>query len=703
MKKIFSFAAALVMAIAAHADGGMWWLQLMEQQHLADSLKRAGLKMKPAELQRLRSCVGQFGGGCTAEVISPDGLILTNNHCGYSFVHAMSTLEVNYLQDGYFAKSRAEELEVPGLTFTFVLDVRDVTESVEQKAKEIGIDEYEMQSRSFLATQAQELYQNGEYAGQEDVEASIVPFYGGNQFYLILTRAYKDVRLVANPPLNVAQFGGDSDNWVWPRHNPDFAVFRIYADAEGHPAEYSENNVPLHCDNYLPISLRGYKEGDFTMIMGFPGRTNRYLSAAQLQTEMQATYQSIVTAGEPQLEWERNLMDNNDSIRLAMQDDHMSLQNTVKNFGGALKAVERVRLVDERRGVDEALTQYGLQNGNSDYATVVSRLNRLCTAYTDTIHDFYLFMRTLGQDLSTLQAGMMVENYATALEKNDSSMIAEASVMLQSAQNSVEEFLADPQRRGLAELLEPVWKKNCRLSESRDMEVATVQEMATKSVLRSEEALAEALASENVADILLADPVVRSYKAIRGTIFGTYRNAYVAYDEQNDRLSRTYQRGLMDMNGWTTPPDANFTQRLTYGHVKAYSPRDAVEYGYRTFLDGMFEKEDKSNPDYEVNPQLRSLYEQRQFAGYANKEGRMQTDFLTDNDITGGNSGSPVLNANGEIIGVAFDGNIESLSSDFKYNPQLQRCINADIRYVLWTLDTFGGSSYLLQELDIRK
>ena len=235
------------------------------------------------------------------------------------------------------------------------------------------------------------------------------------------------------------------------------------------------------------------------------------------------------------------------------------------------------------------------------------------------------------------------------------------------------------------------------------MEVATVQEMATKSVLRSEEALAEALASENVAEILLADPVVRSYKAIRGTIFGTYRNAYVAYDEQNDRLSRTYQRGLMDMNGWTTHPDANFTQRLTYGHVKAYSPRDAVEYGYRTFLDGMFEKEDKSNPDYEVNPQLRSLYEQRQFAGYANKEGRMQTDFLTDNDITGGNSGSPVLNANGEIIGVAFDGNIESLSSDFKYNPQLQRCINADIRYVLWTLDTFGGSSYLLQELDIRK
>lgn len=439
------------------------------------------------------------------------------------------------------------------------------------------------------------------------------------------------------------------------------------------------------------------------MIMGFPGRTNRYLSAAQLQTEMQATYQSIVTAGEPQLEWERNLMDNNDSIRLAMQDDHMSLQNTVKNFGGALKAVERVRLVDERRSVDEALTQYGLQNGNSDYATVVSRLNRLCTAYTDTIHDFYLFMRTLGQDLSTLQAGMMVENYATALEKNDSSMIAEASFMLQIAQNSVKEFLADPQRRGLAELLEPVWKKNCRLSESRDMEVATVQEMATKSVLRSEEALAEALASEKAAEILLADPVVRSYKAIRGTILGTYRNAYVAYDEQNDRLSRTYQRGLMDMNGWTTPPDANFTQRLTYGHVKAYSPRDAVEYGYRTFLDGMFEKEDKSNPDYEVNPQLRSLYEQRQFAGYANKEGRMQTDFLSDNDITGGNSGSAVLNARGEIIGLAFDGNIESLSSDFKYNPQLQRCINADIRYVLWTLDTFGGSSYILQELDIRK
>ena len=692
----------MLLTLSSYADGGMWWLQLMEQQHLADSLKRAGLKMKPAELQRLRSCVGQFGGGCTAEVVSPDGLILTNNHCGYSFVHAMSTLETNYLQDGYFAKSRAEELQVPGLTFTFVLDVCDVTDAIEQKAKEFNIDEYEMQASSFLNARAKDLI-DSKYIDLPGVEASVVPFYGGNRFYLITTRIYKDVRLVANPPLNVAQFGGDSDNWVWPRHNPDFAVFRIYADAEGQPAEYDENNVPLHCDNYLPISLRGYKEGDFTMVMGFPGRTSRYLSAAQLQMEMKSTYQAIVTAGEPQLEWERSLMDNNDSIRLAMQDDHMSLQNTVKNFGGALKAVERVRLVDERRAADEALTQYGLQTGNSDYATVVSRLDRLCTAYTDTIHDFYLYVRTIGQELGLIQAGAMLEGYAETLQENDTALIEQEAQLLATSQRSVEDFLSDPQRRGLIELLEPVWKKNCLLQESRDMDFASVQEIASKSVLRSPEALEAALASENASEILLADPIVRSSKAIRSTVFGSYRNAYFTYDEQNDRLSRTYQRGLMDMNGWTTPPDANFTQRLTYGHVKAYSPRDAVQYGWRTYLDGMFEKEDKSNPDYEVNEQLRSLYEQHQFAGYANKEGRMQTDFLSDNDITGGNSGSAVLNARGEIIGLAFDGNIESLSSDFKYNPALQRCINADIRYVLWTLDTFGGSSYLIPELDIRK
>ncbi|MBR1712620.1 MAG: S46 family peptidase [Alloprevotella sp.] len=618
MKKLFLSALAALLTLGARADGGMWFLQLMEEQHLADSLRAAGLQMKPKQLLALRDCVGQFGGGCTAEVISPDGLILTNNHCGYSYVHAMSTLETNYLQDGYFAKSRVEELPVPELTFSFVISVAEVTALVEDAAARSGTDEYVRQTHRFLQPLADSLLALSSYKGQAGMEAEVVPFYGGNRFYIFYTQTYPDVRLVVNPPLNVAQFGGDGDNWVWPRHNPDFAVFRVYADAKGRPAAYDPANVPLRRKHYLPISLRGYEEGDYTMIMGFPGRTSRYLSAAQLEREMQAIYTPINAVGVPLLEWEREQMERSDSVRLAMQDDHMMLQNTVKNFGGALEAVRRTGLVEQKRVQDEALTQYALRKGDAELAGVVDKIGRLLnTAMLDTIHDFMLYRRTLSLDS------------------------ARRAVTL------------------------PLWEKLCRLPSSKAVTAATSKEEA--------------------------DSVMRTYYA-----------AYARTTKAEVVLSRTYQRGIMDMNGWSTAPDANFTQRLTYGHVRGYSPRDAVRYDFKTQLGGMFEKESVTDPDYAVNPRVRQLYVARDFGRYATSDGLMQTDFLTDNDITGGNSGSPVLNARGELIGVAFDGNIESLSSDFKYNPQLQRCINADIRYVLWTIDTFGGSGYLLRELELR-
>lgn len=701
MKKIFSFAVALVMAIAAHADGGMWWLQLMEQQHLADSLKRAGLKMKPAELQRLRSCVGQFGGGCTAEVISHDGLILTNNHCGYSFVHAMSTLETNYLKDGYFAKSREEELQVPGLTFSFVVDIEDVTELVEEEAKRQKADAYTMQSRRFLNHLAEKLERKTELKKLGGVTAEIVSFYGGNCFYAIYMQRFRDVRLVVNPPLNVAQFGGDGDNWVWPRHNPDFAIFRVYATTEGKPADYSKENIPLHRDACLPLSLKGYEEGDFSMIMGFPGRTSRYLSASQLKNEMETVYRPIVLAGEPQLEWERSQMELNDSMRLAMQDDHMGLQNTVKNFGGALKAVERTRLVEERRGVDEALTSYGREKGDKDLASVIQKLDELYAASADTLFDFMLYHRTLGTD-EELLPGELLDVYYETLRKADINLRAQVGdTLLKYFKENISGFDRGQNAARMAVLL-PIWTDNCRLESSKNLLIASFEGIMYQSIFRSKETLKEFLRKPSI-ERWVEDPVWVQHLSAKTTIKEKYLPCYLRIARQEAELSRIYQRGLMDMNGWTTPPDANFTQRLTYGHVKAYSPRDAVHYDWRTYLGGMFEKGSETDPDYAINPRVRELYEAREFGAYANEEGYMQTDFLTDNDITGGNSGSPVLNANGEIIGVAFDGNIESLSSDFKYNPQLQRCINADIRYVLWTLDTFGGSSYLLKELDIRK
>lgn len=706
MKKILFTLAAFVASLSVQADGGMWFLKLMEQQHLADSLKKAGLQMPVNELYSetgpsLKDCVGQFGGGCTAEVISPDGLILTNNHCGYSFVHAMSTLEANYLKDGYFAKSRAEELPVPGLKFTFVVAVEDVTERVEALAKAQDVDGYTMQSWNFLQSIMENLMVNSPYKDKPGIEFEVQPFFGGNQFYLFTTQTFEDVRLVVNPPLNLAQFGGDGDNWIWPRHNPDFALFRVYADKDGQPAQYAATNQPLHRDRYLPISLKGYEEGDFAMIMGFPGTTNRYLSAAQLQREMSSIYQPIVTAGEPLLLWEREQMERNDSVRLAMQQKHMSLQNMVKNFGGALQAVKKVKLNAEKRRLDAALAAYGAKVGNNNYVEAPAKLAQLSTEVADTMYDVVLYQQTIGKN-SFMMPYRLLNNYQKALREGDNKLRDEtADEMRKYYQNNMEGVNLDELNSKMS-ILVPIWQQHCKLDASKAMYIASVEEVARNSHFASKERLEDFLASPSL-EKLLSDPMWQQAMSTRTVLNDQYYAAARRMVKTDTELSRIYQRGLLDMNGWSTAPDANGTQRLTYGHVKGYSPRDAVRYDYKTFLGGMFEKENAADPDYTVNPRVRQLYNEGNFGRYANKDGKMQTDFLTDNDITGGNSGSPVLNARGELIGVAFDGNIESLSSDFKYNPELQRCINADIRYVLWTIDTFGNCGYLLKEMDIRE
>lgn len=706
MQKFLTLMAAFVLALNSYADGGMWFLQLMEQQHLADSLNKAGLKMSVRQLYNpagpsLRDCVGQFGGGCTGEIISPNGLVLTNNHCGYSYVHAMSTLEANYLKDGYFAHSMQEELPVPELTFTFVLDVQEVTDSVLAAARAAGADEYVMQSGRFLTALADQMLAASPRAGEPGVSADIIPYYGGNRFYMITWRQYDDVRLVVNPPLNVAQFGGDGDNWVWPRHNPDFAIFRVYADSLGRPAAYARTNVPLHRDRYLPVSLKGYDEGDYAMVMGFPGRTYRYLSASQLDMQMRCVYTPVVLAGEPLLEWNRDQMALNDSIRLAMQSEHMGIQNAVKNYGGAIAAVKKAGLVEQHRAIDEQLTAYGRRIGNEDYANVVGKIDSLSAILADPAFDITLYRMTIGKNPYADKLDMGLAGlYLNALRTADSLAIDSLGAQLLADYDT--SYVNMEQEASRLDVLVPVWQKNCKEEAFRALPVPDVRAFGTRSVFRDKQALADFLAQPDTLT-LLNDPLYAYGRAVASQLPALA--APLVSPETNalkSRLVRTYQAALHDMNGWKNAPDANFTQRLTYGHVKPYSPRNAVQYDYKTTLEGMFEKEDPTNPDYEVNERMRELFRKKDFGRYANKQGLMQTDFLTDNDITGGNSGSPVLNAKGELIGVAFDGNIESLSSDFQYNPALQRCINADIRYVLWVTDIFGGSKYVIDELDIR-
>lgn len=702
MKKILLFAVAVLCSLVARADEGMWLLKLMEQQHLADSLRKAGLQLPPSQLYSetgpsLKDVVGIFGNGCTGEVVSPDGLIFTNNHCGFSYIHAMSSVEKNYLKDGFFAKSRAEELPTPNLTFTFVLAIEDVTAQVEAEARRLGIDKYTRQSYSFTSKMNSELRKKSKYAKLKGIESTLLPFFGGNQFYIIYMQEYTDVRLVADPPLNVAQFGGNSDNWVWPRQNVDWCAFRIYADKNGQPAPYSPQNIPLKRKNYLRISSKGIQEGDYTMVMGFPGSTSRFLTSEQVALRVNSINQPIVAAGWPVLDLYKKYMEKNDSIRLVLESTNMRLGNMVKNYDGMIKAVRNLKLIDEKRHEEKRFQDFARQSGKPEYQTVVADINKLCKTYQDSIFDDNLLYATLG-NIKYPASYRIMQQLLAALKANNRQDIQNSSKdLLESYDKKLEDFTKDYVIER-TRLLLPIWEKNCRLPISRSLQVGNPYELISQSIFASRKKLETFLANPS-AETLTADPIYKMIKDIdelSEKLEGTKH-----FKMAVQPLEKTYVRGLEEMYNNSKAPDANFTLRMTYGHVKAMKPRDGVLYDWRTTLKGMFEKEDSTNIDYIVHPRMRQLYEARDFGRYAREDGQLPTCFISNNDITGGNSGSPVMNAKGELIGLAFDGNIEALSSDLKFDPELQRCINVDIRYVLWILDKFGESKYLFNEMEI--
>lgn len=697
---------------AAHADEGMWLLKLMKQQHLEDSLRKAGLQLPATALYSetapsLRDCIGIFGGGCTGEVVSPEGLILTNHHCGFSYVHEMSGIGHDYMKDGYFAHNRSEELRTPAsLTFTFVKRITDVTAQVNAEAVKKHADEYTRQSIGFLEPIAQKMLKKSEFAKLKGMTARIVPYFGGNQFYIFFEQKYQDIRLVANPPYNIGQFGGNSDNWMWPRHNADFCMFRIYADKNGQPAPYSKDNVPLKLKKYLPISLKGMNQGDYTMIMGFPGTTTRYLTAAEVKLRCESTNAPIILAGNPLLKYYKELMDQSDEKRLLLEDEYASWGNTVKNFGGMNEAVEKEHLIDEKKDEEARFRQFAAQSGKAEYKDIIERIEKLCQTYADTLHDMTLYRIAL-QDQALWVRPSLVNAYEKALQSNKQKNIEAAKAALVAyCQNNIKNVNMAIDC-GKVKLLTPYFLKGRKLKDlqpaylnGKQKVEAVIDDIYNNTIFADSTKLANALA-KNDAKILKNDPLY-----LQTTDLVAYQEKLAktlqAYNAQRKELDKIYVRGLCEMYNWAKAPDANFTLRMTYGHVKDLDPRDGVHYNWRTVLDGMFEKESSTESDYFINERLRKLYEAKDFGRYACEDGKLPACFLSNNDITGGNSGSGVLNAKGELIGLAFDGNIESLSGDLKFNPRLQRCINVDIRYVLFIIDKFGGAGYVLPELDLR-
>ncbi len=711
MKKFLS-ALLLTVFIApqAMADEGMWLLQLMRQQNLKDKMAEAGLQISVDEIYSpdapsLKDAIGIFGGGCTGEVVSPNGLVLTNHHCGFSFIQQLSTVEHNYLHNGFWSQSYEEELPCKGIAFTFVKEIKDVTDEINARVADGRLSEEASFQREALAAIGKELFEADNIEGKEHMYPQLLPYFEGNKYYLVYYKKYTDVRLVGTPPNSIGKFGGETDNWMWPRHTGDFSVFRIYGDKNGNPAAYSKENVPLSTPKHLDISLAGFEPNDYAMIMGFPGSTSRYLTGDEVKQRMFQENEPRIAVRDVTLNIIREEMAKSEDIAIRYANKQARISNYWKNSIGMNKAIVDNKVVETKLANEAAFKAWAEQNGNSEYASVVEKINAQVEEANRTT-----YLTTLATELISCVEFVQRNLYQEANMFNDPKLT-------QDHMNSFYNWLHNRDYdheidRRIAKEVLPLYF-NLTQPEERD---TYLNEMHAKYKGNLEKYIDDVynnsiLASKKNFDNFIKKPSAKKFEKdpamlLRAAVFRTYRSLAAKEAELAkviNPLHKTYLKGLMEMTNGPVYPDANFTMRLTYGNVKPYNPKDGVTFNYYTTLKGVMEKEDPTNSEFIVPARLKELYEAKDFGQYALPNGEMPVAFLTTNDITGGNSGSGVLNARGELIGLAFDGNWESLSGDINFDDNLQRCINVDIRYVLFVIDKFGGCKRLIDEMNIVK
>ena len=711
MKKILStLLAAVLMTSQAMADEGMWLLQLMRQQNLQDKMVEAGLQIHVDEIYSpdapsLKDAIGIFGGGCTGEVVSPNGLVLTNHHCGFSFIQQLSTVEHNYLHNGFWSQSYEEELPCNGIAFTFVKEIKDVTDEVENRVKSGKITADEAFNSDALNVIAKELFDAEEIDGKEHMYPQLLPYFEGNKYYLVYYKKYTDVRLVATPPNSIGKFGGETDNWMWPRHTGDFSVFRIYGDKDGNPAAYSKENVPLSTPKFLSISLAGFEPNDYAMIMGFPGSTSRYLTGDEVKQRMFHENEPRIAMRDVTLNIIREEMAKSEDIAIRYANKQARISNYWKNSIGMNKAIVDNNVVETKLAEEAAFKAWAKQNGKNEYIDVVEKINA-CVEQANRM----TYLTTLATELISCVEFVQRNIYEEANMFNDPKLTQDQMNAFYNWLHN-RDYDHEIDRRIAKEVL-PLYFSLTQPDE-RD---AYLNEMYAKYKGNLEKYIDDVynksiLANKKNFDNFMKKPTLKKFKKdpamlLRAAVFRTYRALSAKKAELAkviNPLHKTYLKGLMEMTNGPVYPDANFTMRLTYGNVKPYSPKDGVTYNYYTTLKGIMEKEDPTSSEFIVPARLKELYETKDFGEYALPNGEMPVAFLTTNDITGGNSGSGVLNARGELIGLAFDGNWESLSGDINFDDNLQRCINVDIRYVLFVIDKLGNCKRLIDEMSIVK
>lgn len=718
MKNIILTTLFAACSLTTYADEGMWMLTDLKSQNAA-IMQDLGLdiaidKIYCPDNVSLKDAVVHFGGGCTGEVISSEGLVLTNHHCGYSYIQQHSSVEHDYLTDGFWAMKRTEELPCEGLSVTFIDRILDVTSYVQERLKkDKDPDGLNYLSPSYLATVAKRFAKKEKIKTDKFTTLELKPFYGANRYYLFVKTTYKDIRMVGAPPSSIGKFGADTDNWMWPRHCGDFSLFRIYASADGKPAAYSPQNVPLKVKRHITINLKGVKEGDFTFVMGFPGRNWRYMISDEVEERMQTTNFMRDTVRGVRLRVLGEEMAKDARTRIQYAAKYASSANYWKNAIGMNEGLVHLKVLDRKRAEQERLLAYGEETGNNAYRQAYETIRDIVAKRHDAMYNQQAIYEALmlGTEFSKIpDTGKLLQ----ALEKGDRKQTEQELEKLEKAGGKFfnkdyntdvdrkvskqlialyARLVPEAQRIGIFKVIDEEFQGNTD---------RFVDACFDRSVFRSPEALDEFIRKPS-ADVLRNDLMVRYARSVKDG----YNEAGQSMKKETDAYNlahKTWVSGMLELKkkeGKLVYPDANSTLRLTYGKIGSYEPADGVEYLYYTTLKGVMEKEDPDNPEFIVPAKLKELYEKQDFGEYAMPDGRMPVCFATGTDNTGGNSGSPVFNARGELIGTAFDRNYEGLTGDIAYNPALQRAACVDIRYILFIIDKYAGARHLIDEMDI--
>ncbi|WP_455665986.1 S46 family peptidase [Phocaeicola sp.] len=685
------------------------WLPCCLSKQTQQVMKEMGLKLSPDQLYNpvggaLTNAVVSFGGFCSGVVVSPDGLVFTNHHCGFDAIQQHSSVEHDYLRDGFVADSLNKELPNPDLFVSFLVRTEDVTERV-LKALPAGVEEGE---RELIVDSISTLITQEAIANDTLLRAEITPFYAGNEYYLSVYKDYYDVRLVFAPPSSVGKFGGDTDNWVWPRHTGDFSVFRIYADKDNRPAAYSPENVPYHPDYFAPVSLGGYEQGSFCMTMGYPGSTSRYLSSFGIEERVNTDNAAMIDVRTIKQAIWKDAMEKSDDIRIKYASKYAQSANYWKNSIGMNQAVKELKVIEKKQALEKQLQEWIRRKPDErgKYAQVLTELELNYRNRRSAARAMAYFGESFANGPELITAALAVLNFdfeaeETELERNMRQLLEVYANMDLDVDKQVfvamlKEYAAEVEKEYLPEIYSLIDKK------FKGNYQAFVDDLYERSALKTPRGFEQVVKGDS-AYVLFEDPAA-SFAIDMLVKFYEFNNSVEDASmkiQQNERLLNEAVREMEADKDFY--PDANSTMRLSFGMVGGYSPKDAIEYTYYTTTKGIFDKirQYKGDSDFDVLPSVVDLLKRKDFGRYAAKDGDMNVCFISDNDITGGNSGSGMFNGEGELIGLAFDGNWEAMSGDIVFEPNLQRCIGVDIRYVLYMIEKYGKASRLVDELKI--